>query len=163
MLNLTLGFKHSQVVRVKMGIQGRGIPIIRPKGNLPYIATKKTRDILSVRARHGVMIRVFASNNNIINTFPTIASAAKHYKIDHNTTSNYIKSDYEINNHRFEFKVKHVRVCIHDNQHNVVDVFLTANKAAQFCGVYHTTLARHIKSGKLWNNKYYFKRHSTIL
>jgi hypothetical protein len=144
-----LGFKHSQVVRVKMAIQGRGIPIIRPKENLPYIATKKTRDTLSIRARHGVMIRVFGSNKNFINTFPTIASAAKRYNIDHNTTSNYIKSDYQINNHRFEFKLIDVRVRIYDKQHNVVDVFLTANKAAQFCGVYHTTLARYIKSGKL--------------
>jgi hypothetical protein len=60
---------------------------------------------------------------------------------------------------RFEGDVKDVRVWVYEKKKwSIIDVFSTENKAAEFCGIYHTVLHRYLKSGKLFNNKYYFKR-----
>jgi hypothetical protein len=49
-------------------------------------------------------------NNSIINTFPTITSAAKFYDLDHNTISKYIKNKSWFNNVCFLAELKDVRV-----------------------------------------------------
>lgn len=59
---------------------------------------------------------------------------------------------------RFEGDVKDVRVWVYDKKCSIIGVFFTENKAAEFCGIYHTVLHRYLNSGKLFNNKYYFKR-----
>lgn len=128
--------------------------------SLGYKHTKETRRIMSLkrRGKNGIKVKVFDDNNNIVNIFPTIASAAKHYALSSSTLSKYIKLGYSIDNLRFEGEVKDVRVWVYDKKYSIIDVFSTANKADEFCGIYHTVLYRYLKSGKLFNNKYYFKR-----
>jgi hypothetical protein len=94
-------------------------------------------------------VKIFDENNTIINVFPTIASAAKHYGINPCTMSKYIKLNYSIDNLRFESELKDIRVWVFDKQRNFVDMFSTANKAAKFCNMYHVVLHRYLKSGKL--------------
>jgi hypothetical protein len=93
-----------------MGLQRRGknIKIIRP--NTPYVVSEETRNNLSLRARHGVIVEVLDKNNNVVNTFPTIVSAAKFYNLDHNTISQYIKNESYFKNLRFIAHIKDVRV-----------------------------------------------------
>jgi group I intron endonuclease len=157
-----LGYKHSQEMRKIMSIERKGKSIKRSKIDLFYTPTKETRDNLSLRARNGVRVKVFDDKNNVVNTFPTIASTAKYYDIDHNTISKCIKLGNQINNNYFKVELKDVRVWIYDKQHNIVDVFPTANKAAKFCGTSHTVLGRYLKSGKLWKDKYYFSKNNSL-
>jgi hypothetical protein len=65
---------------------------------------------LSLRARHGVIVKVLDKDNIIINTFPTIVSAAKFYNLDHNTISKYIKNGSSYKDLRFLAEFKYVRV-----------------------------------------------------
>jgi len=94
-------------------------------------------------------VKVFNKDNNIVNIFPTITSAAKYYDINHCTLSKYIKLGHSLYNLRFEAEFKDVRVLVYNKQHDIIGVFSTANKAAEFCGIYHTVLHRYLKSGKL--------------
>lgn len=125
-----------------------------------YVVSSITKNNLSLSSKNGIKVKVFDDNNNIVNIFPTIASAAKYYDLSSCTLSKYIKLGYSIDNLRFEGEVKDVRVWVYDKKCSIIDVFSTANKADEFCGIYHTVLYRYLKSGKLFNNKYYFKRTS---
>jgi hypothetical protein len=132
----TLGYKHTEEMRKTMSLQRKG-----QRG-----------------ARNGITVKVFNKHNVLINIFPTITSAAKYYHVDHCTLSKYIKEGYSLNNLRFEAEFKDLRVWVFDKQCNIIDVFPTANKAVNFWGIHHTVLHRHLRSGKLWKNKYYFSR-----
>lgn len=89
-----------------MGLQRRGKSINWTRKN--YIITEETKNNLSLRARHGVIVKVIDKNNNIINIFPTIVSAAKFYNLDHNTVSTYIKNKSTFQNLRFITELKDV-------------------------------------------------------
>jgi hypothetical protein len=158
----TLGFKHSEEARLAMGLQRRGKSINWSKQNLSYFVSKETRNNLSLRARHGVIVKVLDKNNNVINTFGTIASAAKHYDLDNNTVSRYIKNESYFKNIRFIAQFKDVRVWVFDKEKTIIAVFSNVQKAAEFCQTNHTALHRYLKSGKLWKDKYYFSRDNKI-
>jgi hypothetical protein len=63
----------------------------------------------------------------------------------------------------FESEIKDLRVWIFAKEGNMVSVFSTTNKAAEFCGISPVDLGRHLKSGKLWNNKYYFSKTNSLI
>jgi group I intron endonuclease len=105
-----LGYKHSESVRKIMSVKRRGISQNKSKVKLSYNISDKTKNNLSLRARNGVRVKVYDTNNNLINTYPTIASAAKYYDVDHNTMSKCIINGNLINNYRFVSELKDVRV-----------------------------------------------------
>jgi group I intron endonuclease len=158
----TLGFKHSEETRLVMGLQRRGKSINWLIQDLSYIVSEEMINKLSLRARHGVIVKVLDKDNIIINTFPTIVSAAKFYNLDHNTISKYIKNGSSYKDLRFLAEFKYVRVWVFDKECKIVDVFSNAQKAAKFCNTNHTTLRRYLKSGKLWKNKYYFSHEAKL-
>lgn len=82
-----LGYKHTEEMRKTMGLQRRGISINSWRKN--YIVSNATRNSISLGA-NGIEVKVFNECNNIINIFPTITSAAKHYDLRRNTLSRYI-------------------------------------------------------------------------
>ena len=77
-------------------------------------------------------VKVYDDNNNLIDIYPTIASAAKHYNVDHNTVSKCIKNGNLINNRRFVSEIKDVRVWILDKNYYTVNLFSTAQKSLSF-------------------------------
>jgi len=89
----TLGFKHTEETRFLMSLERKGKSINRRKQNISYIISEETKNNLSIRTRHGVIVKVVDKNNKIINTFPTITSAAKFYNTNHTTLSRYLKSE----------------------------------------------------------------------
>lgn len=95
-----------------------------------------------------MVLKVFDEHNILINLFPTITST-KYYDVDHNTLSKYIHQGYSLNNLRFEGELIDLRVWVLDKEGNIMNEFSTTNKAANFCGIYHTILHRYLKSGKL--------------
>ena len=155
-----LGFKHTEEMRKIMGLQRRGQSINWSRKN--YVISTITKEKLSLRCRNGVIVKVFDDSNNLVNTFQTIASAAKHYDLSNGALSKYIKFGYSIDNLRFEGEVKDVRVWVFDKQLNTIGVFSNAQKAAEFCDTNHTAMRRYLKSGKLWKDKYYFSRTNSI-
>ena len=152
----TLGFKHSEETRLAMGLNRRGKSINWLKQDFSYIISEETRNNLSLRCRHGVIVKVVDKDNNIIKIFPSIVSTANFYDLDHNTISKYIKNRSSFKNLYFLAELKDVRVWILDKERTVVNIFSNAQKTAKFCGTNHTTIYRYLKSKKLWKNKYYF-------
>jgi len=104
----TLGYKHTEEMRKTMGLQRKGKSINWARRN--YIISDTTKNNLSLGARNGITVKVFDKHNVVINIFPTITSAAKHYLVDHWTLSKYIKEGYSLNNLRFEAEFKDLRV-----------------------------------------------------
>ena len=152
-----LGYKHTQELRKLMSLQRKGKSINWSRKDPLYTITEETRNNLSLRVR-GVTVKVFDNENNIVNVFPTIKSAANFFDVDYNTVSKCIKSGNLINNYRFEAELKNNRVWIFDKQRNLINVFPNASKAAKYSDTSHTTVCRYIKSGKLWKDKYYFRK-----
>jgi len=159
----TLGFRHSQETRLTMGLNRKGKSINWLRQDSSYIISEETRKNLSLRCRHGVIVKVLDNDNNIINIFPSIVSTANFYGLDHNTISKYIKNESYFKNLRFVAELKDVRIWVFDKERRLAGVFSNAQKAAKFCNTNHTALSRYLKSGKLWKNKYYFSRESGVV
>lgn len=159
----TLGYKHTEEKRKLMGLQRRGKNINWKKKDLSYFISDVTKNNLSLSARNGVKVKVFDKNNNLIKIFPTITNAAQYYDIDHSALSKNIKLGYKRDNLRFEAELKDVRVWVFNKERDMIGVFPTANKAAEFCGTSHVAIARYLKSGKLWKDKYFFSRTSYLV
>jgi hypothetical protein len=100
-----------------MGLQRRGKNINRSRKD--YLVSSITKNNLSLSSKNGIKVKVF-DDNNIVNIFPTITSAAKYYGLSNCTLSKYIKLGYSIDNLRFEGEVKYVRVWVYDKKKNGV-------------------------------------------
>ena len=96
-----------------MGLQRRGKNINRSRKD--YLVSSITKNNLSLSSKNGIKVKVF-DDNNIVNIFPTITSAAKYYGLSNCTLSKYIKLGYSIDNLRFEGEVKYVRVWVYDKK-----------------------------------------------
>lgn len=104
-------------MRIIMGLQRRGKNINRSRKD--YLVSSITKNNLSLSSKNGIKVKVF-DDNNIVNIFPTITSAAKYYGLSNCTLSKYIKLGYSIDNLRFEGEVKYVRVWVYDKKKNGV-------------------------------------------
>ena len=94
-----------------MSVKRRGISTNKSKVKFFYNISDKTKDnLLSLRARNGVKVKLYDSSNNLISTYPTIASAAIYYDVYHSTMSKCIINSNLIKNHRFISELKDVRV-----------------------------------------------------
>lgn len=91
-------------MRIIMGIQRRGKNINWSRKD--YVVSNITKNNLSLSSKNGIKVKVFDDNNNIVNIFPTIASAAKYYDLSSCTLSKYIKLGYSIDNLRFKVKLR---------------------------------------------------------
>lgn len=107
-------------MRIIMGLQRRGKNISRSRKD--YLVSSITKNNLSLSSKNGIKVKVF-DDNNIVNIFPAITSAAKYYGLSNCTLSKYIKLGYSIDNLRFEGKVKYVRVWVYDKKNGVLLVF----------------------------------------
>jgi group I intron endonuclease len=75
----SLGYKHTKETRRIMSLKRRGKNINRSKKDSVVCSIIKNN--LSLFYKNGIKVKVFDDNNNIVNIFPTIASAAKHYAL----------------------------------------------------------------------------------
>jgi hypothetical protein len=60
------------------------------ENNEPKIFTIETRLKMSLRT-HGVKVKIFDKFNNLVNTFPTMISVAKHFNVSSRTIGRYLK------------------------------------------------------------------------
>lgn len=158
-LGLKLGAEFSE----KQSLSRRGKKLTRSV-QVAYVLSNKiraikneTRSKLSLRT-NGVNIKVFDLSNNLIYEFPTITSAARHLGVVNSTISKVLSTGTLFNNLRFEYEVKDARIWVYNSDYKFVKVLDTANKTAEWANTSHTTIARYIKSGKLFKHKFYFSK-----
>jgi len=152
--NPSFGKTLSLLVRMKISESNKAFWLkvkfkheIKPK-------TPETLSKMSLRT-HGVSIKVFDKSNNLVKTFPTMTSAAKHFGISSNTISR-IENKGTYDNFIFKFEPRDFRVWVYDCNKKLVKIFNNNKETSNCCDIPNTTLHNYIKSGKLYNNKFYF-------
>lgn len=152
--NPSFGKTLSQEVRMKISESNKAFWLkvkfkreIKPK-------TPETLSKMSLRT-HGVSVKVFDISNNLVKTFPTMTSAAKHFGLSINTISR-IENKGTYDNFIFKFEPRDFRVWVYDCKKKLVKIFNNNKETSNYCGIPITTLHSYIKSGKLYNNKFYF-------
>lgn len=72
----------------------------------------------------GVSVKVLDKKGNLVETFPTITSAAKHFGVS-NCTISCIPDKGEFHNFIFEYKLNDTRVWVYDINEELIKVFNT--------------------------------------
>lgn len=121
----------------------------------PRVITNETKLLISSRAR-GISVKVFDKQNNLINAFPTIRSAALHFGVSHKTISNIFKTGKSYDDYVYKFEVNDTRIWIYDKNRELINVLGNLNKTSVYYNIPSTTMHRYIKSGKLYKNKFFF-------
>jgi group I intron endonuclease len=119
--NSRMGSKHSLKTRALMSVKlkGENHPIfgktlsvetrrkisislrsITRVNNKPRVISLETRLLKSLRCK-GVALKVYDKWNNLINEFPTIKSASKHFDLSDRTIGRYLDKDKYYNGYKF--------------------------------------------------------------
>jgi group I intron endonuclease len=176
--NSRLGSKHSLKTRALISLKLKGVnhPFfgktlskevrmkISESNKAFWLKIKTKREIklktpetllkMSLRS-HGVSVKVLDKNNNLVKTFTTIKSAAKHFGVS-STTMSRIENKGTYDNFIFKFEPKDFRVWVYDCNKKLVNIFNNNKETSKWCYIPRTTLHNYIKSGKLYDNKFYF-------
>lgn len=116
-----------------------------------YIIKPETILNLSLRTV-GVKVKVSNKAGNLVNTFPTITSAAKHFGVSNNTIS-CIPNKGVFDNFTFEFELLDTRVWMYDINKKLIKVFNTSKEASEWCNIARNPLNGYIRSGILYKKK----------
>jgi group I intron endonuclease len=159
-----LGHKASYATRKLMSIVSRGRKFprtelrIRSKinvNNTPKVITSDTKLKLSLRGQ-GVNVKVFDKENNLIYSFPSLVTAAKHLGVRPETISKILNKGISYDEYIYNFEVKDLRIWIYNPNYELMEVFENAKKVSIAYNIPRSTLSNYIKSGKLYKNKFYF-------
>jgi group I intron endonuclease len=120
------GFKHSEKTKAKMSINNTGeknpmfgkihtsetrkkiaesLKSIIRINNKPKVMGIETRLKLSLRSQ-GVCVRVFDKSNNLVNSFPTMTSAALYFGLSIRTIGRYLDKDTNYKGFVFKSYIK---------------------------------------------------------
>lgn len=154
--NPSFGKTLSQEIRMKISKSLKSSVLVKNRFKIgPSFKPKRPDTLLKMSLRtHGVSVKILDKDNNIVKAFPTMTSAAKHFGIS-STTISRIENKGVYNNFIFKFEPKDFRVWVYDSNKKLVKVF-NNKEASKECNITNTSLHSYIKSGKHWQNKYYF-------
>ncbi len=174
-----LGFKHSLKTRAIMSINNTGVnhPLygknstyetrIKIGKALRYNSTidiipnmytneSKLNPLLLNYSR--LKVKVFDQSNNVVNEFPSMRNAALYLNVSTQTMRKILNNKILHVGFTYVFEALNNRVSIYDHNHILLKTWDNISKASAWCNIPYTTLFRYIKSGKLYNNKYYFSK-----
>jgi len=123
--------------------------------NTIKIVTPEARSKISLR-NQGVSVKIFDKSKNLIHEFSTMSSAAKYLGVCTKTISMIYETGKSFDEFIYEFSIKDNRIWVYDTYHLLIRIFDNAKKTSIFFNIPRSTLSDHIKSGKLYKNKYYF-------
>jgi hypothetical protein len=111
------------------------------------IKPKTLETLLKMSLRnHGVMVKIF-DKDSLLETFPTITSAAKYFDVSNSTIAS-IPNNGISNNYVLKFEEKDTRVWIYNSFKNFVKIFNTTKETSEWYNLGRYTLNAYIKSGK---------------
>lgn len=112
---------------------------------------------LSLKPR-SIPVKVFDKSSNLLFEFLTINSAAKHFGVSNKTISRIFKTGTSYDDYTYKFYVKYTKISVYDSNKNLINIFNGINKVSKWFNIPPTTIDRYIKSGKLYENTFYFYR-----
>lgn len=157
--NSRLGHKLSEKTKKAVSIALRGK---KYKVNLLKVITKsnaityETRLKISSRCK-GISVKVYDKSNNLVKAFPTITSAAKYFGFSSSTIRRIEKGGVSYDDYIYKFEVKDTRIWVYDCNKNLINIYNSISKVSESFNIPPTTLSRYIKSGKLYENTFYFQ------
>lgn len=184
-----LGFKHSEenLLKISQIQRGKNKSSPREKRKDSPVISPETINKLKQRA-NGVIIKVFDQDGVLAKEFSTIVEAANFYGVKYTTISKYAETGKLWDNEllfkkefkpkaetqvfqlkvseplpldELQFNSKGNLVKVIDKDNIVAYQFLSVRDTASYLGISHPTVLRYIKNGRLWNNLYTFKVHTS--
>ena len=166
------GFKHSYLSKAKMSINNTGInPSVKTRVKIGLgfrhslnfklmpnnKCINKPKCLISSKTRtRGINIKVFDLNFNLIQQFPSIASAALYFEVSTRTMGIILNEDIIHVGFVYKCEVLDTKVKVYSYKNQLLEVIDSLKKASILYNIPMTTLRSYIKSGKLYNNIYYF-------
>lgn len=145
-----LGFKHTEKTKLKISIIKTGIKHDisfsknlskakrGKKQNKPRFINNITPKVMTVKTRLklsesscGVSVKVLDKNNNLINKFSTITSAAKHLGVDRSTIGKIFRTGISYDDYIYKFEAKDIRIWVYDCNKNFINTFNSINKVSE--------------------------------
>lgn len=160
-LNHKLSFKTKKAVSIALRGRKYSIKNSNIKANhIPIITRPKSKLSMSLKAV-GLSVKIYDKAKNLVNEFSSIASAAKYYGVSCTYINNIKKRGFSYDDYIYKFEIKDTKVWVYDCNKNLIKIFDNISKVSELFNIPRTTLYRYIKSGKLYENTYYF--HKTKL
>jgi group I intron endonuclease len=175
----SLGFKHSEETKIKMSFNNTGISNPRfGKRHTPESREKISNSLklklkvykfikpevklkLSLRSV-GISVKVYDKCMNLVNQYSSLIKAAKDLNVSEKTIGRVYKTGKSYNNFIYIFEIKDNRVWIYDYNHKLIKILNNTKKVSEWYKIPYSTVARYIKTGKLYKNKYYFYNISKV-
>lgn len=160
MADSPLGVKRDKMFSINLSKSRRGKrkkldTKVNKINNITKIVTSETRLLISSRCQ-GVSVKIFDKSNNLVNEFPTITSAAKHFGVDNKTISMIYKTGKSYDDYTYKFEVKDTKVWVYDSNKELIILLDNIKKTSEWSSITESTISNYIRSGKLYKNKFYF-------
>jgi hypothetical protein len=105
----------------------------------------------------GIIIKVYDDSNNLVNKFPSIKEAAKHFFVGERFIRKCVKNNKPFQGLLLKSEFKNKKVSIFNDKFKLIEVLDNAEIVSNSYGIPKTTLYRYIKKGKLYKDKYYIR------
>ena len=149
------GKTHTYETRIKISESLKSSLVFKDSFKAkPRVRTSETIFKLSLKSG-GVSVKIFDKCGNIVKTFPSINKAAKYLGIG-SSTIHRIPNKGIYGDFIFEFKINDIRVWVYDQDKKLVKVFKNTKETSEWYNMSRNVLCTYIRSGKLYNNKFYF-------
>lgn len=157
-----LGLKRSLEFSINSSKSKRGVKhnYKVTTNNIGRSLTEDIKSKISVRCK-GISVKIYNKNNKeFIKEFPTLSKAASYLGVHRKTISNIYARGVSYDDYIYEFKVKDTRIWVYDSSYNIIDILKNGKETSINLNIPVSTLSEYVRSGKLYNNKYYF--HNSI-
>ncbi len=152
-----LGMKRDEIFSINLSKSRRGKSITSylRNDNMTRIITNETKVKISLRCK-GISVKIFDKDKKLIKEFVTLSQAANYLGVNHKTISMIFKTGKSYDNFIYEFNVKDTRIWIYNSNRILINILENAKETSLYYNIPRSTLSDYIKSGKLFQSKFYF-------
>lgn len=132
---------------------------LRKKNNLvpPKVFSDETKSKFSLNNK-GITVKIFDYSMNFINEFSSIRKAAEFLNVHPQTLHRIYSNGISYDQYIYKFETKNLKIQVFDSNFKLINIFENAKITSITYDIPTSTLSNYIKSGKLYNNTYYFKK-----
>jgi hypothetical protein len=114
-----------------------------------------------------IKIKIYDLSNNFIKEFNSIANAARYFNIVPSTIRKILKRENSFYGYIFKSEFKYDKIKVHNltnkigmynKNYELIEILDNPHKISIVHNIPTTTVYRYIKTGKIYKNKFYFKK-----
>lgn len=151
-----LGVKHGITFSRNLSEARRGkknkinkLDIFTPKD-------KPSETILKLSSRSaGIKVKLFDNLNNLINEFPTMASAAKYLGVSDRTVRRVLNTGISYDKYTYKFEITTAYpIMLVNSQNNETKEFYSIRALSKYIGISTSSVSKYINTNRLLKNVY---------